>query len=176
MIYLIYKIHCNVTGEDYYGSTKNLDNRMNVHRLGKKFCKSKQIIDRCDYTVTVIETIDVETKQDALWRERYYTDNFPCVNEAVPIVSKQETIERGKNYYLANREEILSRVKAYSESHAEQVKGYKKKWYETNKDAIRKKSAEKCLCEVCNVLISRNNMSAHKKSKSHIAKVESLLI
>ena len=57
----IYKLHCNITGEDYYGSTKYLYQRISAHKcstekqLSKRQCKSRQILDRGNYTFSVLD-------------------------------------------------------------------------------------------------------------------------
>ena len=64
---MIYEIHCNKTNEKYIGSTFNLAKRIISHRSNKAtkgngVCKSRQIIDRGDFTLKVIETLENKTK------------------------------------------------------------------------------------------------------------------
>jgi hypothetical protein len=83
MIGYIYKIHCNKTNEDYYGSCVDVKQRIGIHmcstdtQLSKRQCTSRQIIDRNDWTFTVIEEVEFEDKTELKIRERYYFDNFP---------------------------------------------------------------------------------------------------
>ena len=77
---IIYEIVCNITGERYIGSTKQkLNKRMTSHRDKKRKCKcsSKQIINRGDYQVNILEEGDFNKDE----REQYYMDSLPNINQ-----------------------------------------------------------------------------------------------
>ena len=85
----IYKITSPNTEDVYYGSTiLSLNKRFRTH----KKCNSKKIIDAGDAKVELVENYPCESKQELLWRERYYIENFDCVNKMKPIVTKEEEI------------------------------------------------------------------------------------
>ena len=171
MIYLIYKIHCNITGDDYYGSTKNLNNRMSSHKCNtatqnsKRICTSKKIINGGDYTVSVVESLDVESKQDALWRERYYIENNPCVNDSTPIKSKEECAETRAKYQVNNKHQQANYRKANAKLLCEKETAR----YHANKDEINaKKRDAKYTCEVCRIDgLSKGHRARHEKSAQH---------
>ena len=81
---LVYAIRCYETGESYYGSSKDLRDRMRKHHKENNLCASKKIINRGNFIVEVVEW-GFETKQSMLRAERYYINNYPCVNERVPL-------------------------------------------------------------------------------------------
>ena len=84
MTYKIYAIICNITDEVYFGSTSNFKKRISAH----KNCRcnsSKQIVERGDYRVEVLEEDDY-TKAEAREREDFYYQNFECVNKYAPAV------------------------------------------------------------------------------------------
>lgn len=175
MIYLIYKIHCNVTGDDYYGSTKNLIGRMSVHKCdtekenSRRKCRSKEIIKRGDYVVSVIETMDVETKQDAFWRERYYIKNYPCVNSNIPIKTKEELKENQTQYRIDNRETLLIKKAEYRKTHAKELSAKQMVRHNANKDEINTKRREiKIRCDVCNIDINKGHKARHEKTAKHL--------
>jgi hypothetical protein len=174
MIYLIYKIHCNITDEDYYGSTTDLYHRMSAHKCdtekqnSKRCCKAKIIIDRGNYSVDVIETLEVETKQDALWRERYYIENFPCVNEGIPIKTADEVKERKKKYQIDNKKYLAEKKAEYRKSHAKELAEKEMARYKANRDNInQKRREEKIMCEACGILINKAHKVRHEKTKQH---------
>ena len=175
MIYLIYKIHCNITGDDYYGSTKDLNHRMSVHKCNtdkqnsKRACSSKKIINRGDYIVSVVESLDVESKQDALWRERYYIENYPCVNDSIPIQTKEERKQKVDKYNVDNREHILEIHAEYRKTHAKELAEKESARYHANKDKINaKKRAAKYTCEVCGIIgLSKAHRARHEKTTPH---------
>ena len=84
---IIYKLHCNITGDDYYGSTTNYKSRICSHKcktekeLSKRNCVSKQIILRGDYTFSIVGEYNCETRKQLLKRERYYIENNKCRSE-----------------------------------------------------------------------------------------------
>jgi len=91
MEYIIYKIVDNTNGDVYFGRIKKkLFNRMSGHRQDAKENKnisSQSIILNGDYSVEVVEYTNDKS------RERYYIENFNCVNKNIP----QRTIKEWRN-------------------------------------------------------------------------------
>tara|TARA_R110002096_G_scaffold27366_2_gene83882 strand:+ start:2636 stop:3052 length:417 start_codon:yes stop_codon:yes gene_type:complete len=84
----VYRLTCNITNEQYIGSTKNITQRQSTHK--KLNCSSKQIILRGDYNFKILETnIDISELRN---REQYHIDNTKCINKynAVRQISKEE--------------------------------------------------------------------------------------
>ena len=137
----IYKIVCNITGEVYIGSsTQPLAKRLSLHKNKKNPCRSKQIIDRGDYVIVLIEAFPCANKSELFQRERYHFDLIPNINRQRPFVTEDERIELHKAcleaYYETNNELILTKKKAYNETNKEVISTQKKAHYEANKDAI----------------------------------------
>ena len=96
---IIYKIVDNETNEAYYGSTqRSLNRRITEHKLNCKYWKegkyhyvtSFNIIERGNYSYSLIETIECGDKQQFYARERFYIENNECINKVVPNRSKKE--------------------------------------------------------------------------------------
>ena len=138
---IIYKIECNETGEVYYGSTtKTLNKRITEHKssckgwkLGKyNFITSFNIIDRGNYSYSLIETVECEDRKQLEARERYYIENNECVNRNVPTrtqkeyndLKKDNKKEYDKKYRQHNADKKKANDKAYSELHKEQKREY----------------------------------------------------
>ena len=100
----IYKVVCNLTGEIYIGSCENqtLGHRLSRHER-KRDCAVSQILDRGDYQIKLIENYPCDTKEELLWRERYWFELIPCVNIRRPIVTKEEEKEKDKQYEKKHR-------------------------------------------------------------------------
>jgi len=136
----------------------------------KRNCRSKEIIKRGDYVVSVIETMEVETKQDAFWRERYYIENYPCVNDGIPIKTKEEIKERKKQYEIENKEYLDRKSAEYRKTNAKDLSAKQLARHNANKDEINAKRREiKIRCEVCNIDINKAHKARHEKTKTHIA-------
>ena len=74
----VYAIICYDTGEIYVGSTKlQMNKRMDAHKREDNLCLSKQIINRGEYDVIVLETCDAKIK---FQREQYWLDEFALYN------------------------------------------------------------------------------------------------
>ena len=122
---IIYKIECNETGEVYYGSTtQSLNRRMILHKSkckcwketnGRDYVTSFQIIERGNYSYSLIETVECEDRRQLEARERFYIENNECVNKIVVGRTHQESL------------------KAYRDTHKEEIKAY----YEANKDHFK---------------------------------------
>jgi hypothetical protein len=140
---IIYKLECCITGEVYYGSTqRSLNLRMTCHKASCKqwkegkcgFTTSFQIIDRDNYSYSLIETVECEDKYQLEQRERYYIENNECINKI--IVGR--TI---KEYYEANKDKKKAYDKEHYEDNKEAIKEKTKEWYAANKD--KKKAYDK---------------------------------
>ena len=116
----VYRIRCNITGEDYYGSTDQEIEERIWHHKGHKVCVSSQIIERDDWCYEIMEEVDYIIKTDLLIRERYYIENYKCININIPYRTKEEWREYKKlrqrrlrlnNPDLVRREKEYARIK-----------------------------------------------------------------
>jgi hypothetical protein len=163
----IYKIVCKETDEVYYGSTiQKLNKRMNEHRV-QKVCRSRQILDRNNYFYELVENYSCNNRQELETRERWYIENNDCINKQIPTRTKKE-------YRKLYDENNKQKQKEYKQNNIEQISKYHKKWYETNKERILKHQQEKINCPICGSIVSRGNMSLHKKTKKCLSKIEKL--
>ena len=169
---IIYKLHCNITGEDYYGSTRDYKQRISIHKcstekqLSKRQCKSRQIIERGDYAFSIVEECNFETRQQLKERERYYYENFPCINQVIPYKSREELLQYKRD---RSKSGIDKKTKAeYRAEHKVELSEKQKARYNNNKEdhkLRRKATAYVCVCGV-NVS-STSNRSQHEKSQGH---------
>ena len=196
----IYKIHCNKTGEDYYGSS-SYSHRVSSHKcctdkqLSKRQCTSRQIIARNDWEFIIIEEVEYEDKTELKIRERYYFDNFKCVNKVTPYATQEELKHRksdrgksekgkaekkayyeankedlklyGREYYAANKEKASEQKKVYREANREEINRKKREYHEANKEAANAHKAERIQCG-CGVEHTRGHIARHKRSPKHI--------
>jgi hypothetical protein len=90
----VYAIICYDTGEIYIGSTKlEMNKRMKVHKREENLCLSKQIINRGEYDVIVLETCDAKIK---FQREQYWLDKFALYN----IINKNAAYQTREDKHL----------------------------------------------------------------------------
>ena len=93
---------------------------------------------------------DIQDQQDADWwyqldleiqeqleKEKYYIQNFECVNTKYPLFDKTKHLEDRKNLR------------------------------EKNKENINAERREKIECHICNKMISKYNMKRHLESSAH---------
>ena len=135
-VYIMYKIHCNITGEDYYGHTKKtLSQRLSRHRAEansttrKTVCTSIPIINRGDYEMIEIEKWLCASKTEAIARERYWIENNECVNMIIPGRTKAEYYaldpekwkeyhsNYSKNHYIKNKEKFIQKRHDNKDAH-----------------------------------------------------------
>jgi len=161
---IIYKIYDNTNGNVYYGSTYNLLRvRMNGHKTDAKRnnkCRSQSIILNNDYSYSMIEPYPCNSKQELKTRERYWIENFECVNKQVPgrtdkeyynDTKEQQAEYRAKNkdrikknhadYYAKNKEELNKRNAEYRTINNEQIVAQQAEYYAKNKEKISEKKA-----------------------------------
>ena len=145
---IVYKILCNETGECYIGSANTKQcyiGRKSEHKT-KDGCSSKQIIERDNYTFSIVEEnifIDIELRK----REQYWIDtSHHVINTNRAYQSKEQRKE-----YQKNKEEITMRCKEYREK---------------NKEKIRQHKNEQFVCE-CGGKYTQSHKSRHLKTKKH---------
>jgi len=130
----IYKLSNDSNNLIYYGSTScSIAQRMAIHRYGYKkwcesigkYCSSFEVFkNNSNVKIELVEV--VENKADLHTRERFYTDSNECVNLRNPTRTpadvklnnekyygehKLEISEQKKQYYQANKEQILNKMK-----------------------------------------------------------------
>ena len=178
---IIYRIYDNTNGDVYYGSTANvLRVRMGRHKSvaksGRK-CKSKSIILNDDYVYNEVEKYPCNSKKELETRERYYIENFTCVNKNVPTRTSKEYYEDNKEdikqYYQDNKEDLKEYQIKYNQDHKEDIKQYyqdnkeekqkkRNKYYADNKEELNMK--HNCLCGGKYAL---HNKARHINTKKH---------
>ena len=129
-IYKIEPICDHDEGDIYIGSTTKqyLSQRMDNHRgkykqwKNNKYCKVQvfEIFDKYGVSncqIVLIETVNAESKDELLAREKHYIQSLKCVNKAIPIKSLQEIKVNRKNYrkiyYEENKETLKEKSKNY---------------------------------------------------------------
>jgi hypothetical protein len=159
----IYKIVCNITGDQYIGATtQKLSQRLTCHVSKKntdKKCKSKDIILRGDYQIVLIENYSCNNKEELERKEREYIESNTCVNKFIPTRTPKEYREDHKEKYALysknNRDEINRKRRERYVKNTEARSLYR----DENKDEINRKRRE----------------SYHKKKQEKMEKVNELI-
>ncbi len=129
----IYKITGKESGKVYYGSTMQRPQRRFDKHINDKSSRptsSKEIIENEEVEFTVIEKLKNITREELLYRERYYYENFECVNKICPIRGKEER-RILKNVYGSKLENKEHR-KIYDKQNRKMINDTQKKrrdWY-----------------------------------------------
>lgn len=182
----IYRIVCNLTGENYYGSTtQSLSKRLSKHKVKKpKYdTRAREIIDRGDYSMVLVEEFPCENKDQLHKRERYYIENNECLNFAIPTRSKNELSEYKRDEILAkrkkwreeNKERIVEQRKKWQENtkNKENAAKQQKNWREKNKERVAEYAGKKVTCE-CGCVVTSSCLSRHMKSLKHLNTITSI--
>ena len=160
----IYRIVSNVTGENYYGSTTEptLARRLAKHRSNyrdylnekkyRKYVTSFKILETNDYEIVFVENVNCNNKLELHQRERYYIENNECVNKVKrPVISREEDLQRKKDYVLKNQ--------IY-------FKEISKQYRAQNKDKIKIHKSEIKVCE-CGANYTHTHLQRHLKTTAH---------
>ena len=167
----IYRIVCNTTGLNYYGSTcePTLARRLAGHRTAfKKFKEGKfgnlssfKCLENENYEIVLVEIFPCNTKMDLHKRERFFIENNDCVNRVVPTRTQHE-------YIIENKEIIGEKAKLYKNENKEMCKEKSKLYYNENKERISEINKLKYECE-CGCIITKMNHLRHNLTLKHIA-------
>ena len=182
---VIYKIYDNTNSNVYYGSTCNvLKTRMSQHKCAAKSkgdCVSKQIILNGNYSYSAVENYPCNSRQELHTRERYWIENFDCINKQVPgrtikewqQDNKEKLKKQKAEWQQDNKEKLKKRQKEYRTMNKTKLKQYRTEYITKNKEQIKKRSATKIACE-CGSHIRRSDMADHRKTAKH-AKLMTLI-
>jgi len=123
-------------------------------------------LDRGNYTFSVLEELPIEELKP---RERYYFENFPCINQVIPYKTREEILQDKRD---RSKSEIgkQDRLK-YKSQHRQELSVKERERYNANKDEINKRRNAKYVC-VCGIENSITNKSQHEKTKRHLDFVE----
>ena len=145
-IYAIYAAPCMLP---YHGSTTTtLEERRWAHKgqynLWKEGkygrCTAYDLFDAVGFDACIFEVVEELpedcSKEQMLWRERWWMENHICVNKNRPICTKEETDEQKRQYLIEHRAEALERVKNYVAENRDKVKEYKRQHYLANRAKI----------------------------------------
>jgi hypothetical protein len=110
---IVYQIVCNVVvDERYVGSTTlSLNERIGQHKTYKRHkrrCASAQIIERGNYTFSVLEEVDVDYFAELRKVEQEWLDKLVCINKQRAYVENRlEAVRQAQTKYRnANREKL----------------------------------------------------------------------
>ena len=136
----IYKIVCNITGDQYIGSTvQSLCVRKGGHvsdsTKEKQKCMVSTIILRGNYDMCLIENYPCTNKEELHKRERYYIESTQCINKRIPTRTPRER-------YLDTREQVIDESKKYYWNNKDKKKEYDVA-YRLRSTEIRKQKNDK---------------------------------
>jgi len=148
----IYKIISPNTDKIYIGSTTNmyLSNRKAVHKAHykmwkadntKQYCSSFELYELGDIEFILIESYKCNDKDELTARERYWIEqniNIVINIDRRPSITKEEAIQRKKDYEEENKEHLSAKKKEYAIEHKAEIAEYQKKWKEENKEKLNK--------------------------------------
>ena len=164
----IYKIVCNITNEVYFGSTyQTLSKRLASHvrdSRKEKCVTSKQIIERGDYKIELVENYPCSCKKDLRKREGYYQLNYPCVNKKIEGRTYAEWVktDKGKESDKKRREKYQKTDKCKSKEEKYENKRrlmmccplcynlfQKREWYKHLESKVHKENESSCNLKYC---------------------------
>ena len=162
----IYQIVCNITGETYIGSTvRSLEERLQGHKKMREGHEvSKQIVERGDYYIELLETYPCESRNELLLKETEYQKNINCINKVFACRTRKEYLEE-------NKERVYAIQRLYSAKYRNDNKQLLKEkevaYRDANKEKISQKKKTKVECE-CGSFIRISHLERHKRSQKHL--------
>ena len=146
----IYQLVCNETGEVYIGSTvQDLERRLSSHEVSANCCRSKQIIDRNNYYIEILETYPCNNEFELDRKEGEYQRAIECINYKIAG-------RTAKEYYQDNKEKLVSSQHEYRQNNKEAINAINKAY-----------NSKVVICE-CGIKSTKGSLSRHRRSKRHI--------
>jgi len=158
----IYRIVCNVTGKQYFGSTtQSLAKRLSIHKNKfKQWQKGKlkyiitsfEVLEGGNYDIVLVEELpDIKNVEQLRARERYHIEANECVNKVIPTRTmkeyredhKEETRAYGAKYRAEHKDERAKyraehkeEMAKYREDHKEETRAYRVKYRAEHKKEL----------------------------------------
>jgi hypothetical protein len=155
----VYRIVCNVTGQQYIGSTtQTLAQRLSAHTRAykswvsgtrKQPVTSFDILKNGNYDIVLIEEYPCKNTEQLHARERHFIETMPCLNKYVPTRTREE----------------------YRHSHKEQNAKAWANYYKIHREEIIRRQLQRFDCE-CGHSYTKAHKTQHKRSKVHKAWIE----
>jgi len=146
---IIYGIWADDARLPYYGSTRDtLAKRKTAHQeLYNKWkkgikgkCSSFDLFDAVGFDACSFEVVERlpedASKEDLLWRERWYIENCPCINKLIPIRTDDELKEYNTQYRKTHKNQRNQYQRQYRHINKE-VECEKQRQYRARKKAER---------------------------------------
>ena len=143
----IYRIVCNITGQQYIGSTcePTLSRRLSGHirdfrrfTNGKfRFVSSFTVLENGNYEIVLVEVCPCANKDQLHARERYWIETTECVNRQIPNRTQKEW--RGDNpeyfrqYAQANKKQIAMQKRQYYLDNKERITEHQRQYRQAKK-------------------------------------------
>ena len=168
----IYQLVCNETNEVYIGSTvQDLEVRLTRHKTPTNNCYSKQIIDRGNYYIELLETYPCNNEYELNRKEGEYQRAIECINHDIAGRTdaewRQDNKEKLAKYYKEYKEDNKEAIAKHAHEYYQANKETFKEYYQNNKEAIKAHRSKVVICE-CGIKSTRINLARHKTSKRHI--------
>lgn len=171
----IYRLICNITGLIYYGSTtKTLNERKTGHKAdynrflngNSDYYTSFKIIENDDYKIELVELFPCNDRKELETREGFYIKNSECINKITVTQTRKEYRELHKN-------EIKEYRKIYYEDNKDKLNSQKRDYMKIYNEKNKEKIKEKYTC-ICGSNIRKSHKLRHERSKKHLSYIASL--
>ena len=171
----IYKI-TGACGKVYIGSTVDYYKRRQFHNTSSNSTSSRKLKKPLQFEV--IRKDDYKLMKTMLLVEQYYIDIHKCVNKKRAYTNPFIRKLINKIYYEKNKDLISKNAKEKYQKNKESRKEKTREAYHKNKEYNREKAKEnyyknkeklKFNCPYCNVIIQKNNLKKHQKTKRCLA-------
>ena len=165
----IYKISCNITGEDYYGSTATSVKKRLYSHLCSMDCAATAILERGNYSYTQLEEVYYDDVKDLRKREKYYFVTYPNINKTSPYNTEED--KKRKKEELGKSQKALERKRRYYRENCEEIKKYQLAMYYKNREEILRRNSIPIPCE-CGSHYLYHHKNRHYKTKLHNKRFE----
>jgi len=178
---IIYKIFHNVNHDlVYVGSTTNFTRRKYEHKKNSishhyKLYKTIRENGGWDcFNMLQVKVFPCNNKREANLEENNIMKELNSnMHSNIAFRNHKEYL---RQYNIDNKEILSQKAKEYNEKNKEKITENKKRYYEENKEKFierarnryeknKEKINEKCVCELCGLILSKKSLTRHNKRK-----------
>lgn len=173
----------------YIGSTTKqyLSQRMTKHVCEYKRWKngntnhkvmSFEIFDKYgvgNCSIILLETCNVNSKDELRSREQHYIDTLNCVNKQKAILTPDQNRLYKKQHRIDNIDAYKASVATYRSTHKNEIAVASRNYYQLNKETLLENKKVKIFCDLCNCSTAKRNIARHNMSPKHFQNMKELV-
>ncbi len=183
-MYYVYVLYFNGIDDCYVGATKDMDERMVIHKKAVRYIKRQQKLYKFirhnnlydKMKMKILDTVETDKLAEAKLIERLYIDTIePTLNSCLPGRTRKQYFNEHKNEIyrkrniknLLNREKFKEKSLKYYYDNREKRNEKHKQYLKTEKGKQATANRKRKVQCICGAVLNFNRLRSHTHTQKH---------